>query len=71
MDWLAELNILAYNIKYCTYLVIALLDKSVNTQLEIVQSFGYSCIKHNHGRSTVGLGTYSTELETVSGKGKW
>ena len=68
MDRLAELNVLAYNVEYCAYLVLALLDESVNTLLEILQSLSHSSVQHDHSRSTVGFRAYSTEFEAVAGE---
>ena len=43
----------------------------VHTFLEVDQSLCDSRIQGNHRTGAVGLATHSTELETVSGEGKW
>ncbi len=45
MDRLAELNVLAYNVEDGAHLVLTLLDESVNTLLEVLQSLSHSGVR--------------------------
>ena len=69
-DGLAGKDILANGLQDGLHRLCAILDKLVNTLLEMGQRLGHSGIEDNHRGGAVGLRTGSTELEAVTSKGK-
>ena len=51
-------------------LLLVLRDLGIHALLERYEGLSNGTVQGNHGRCTVSLRTYSTELETVTGEGE-
>ena len=67
-DGFAGKDVFANNIDDGACLVFALSDESVYATLEVVESLCHSGVEYYHSACTVGLRTYGTEFESVTGK---